>query len=75
MDTQPCPLCNGFSDLGWVGGWLGVTLPCPMNFLIQIVVTVASVRNYSKCGLSNEMMKWILSEIKTYLRLPVQYNC
>ena len=67
MDTQPCPFCDGFSDLGWVG----VTLPCPMNFPIEIVVTVATVRKYSKCGLSNEIMKRILSEIKTYLRSPV----
>ena len=67
MDTQPCPFCNGFSVLGWVG----VTLSCPVNFFIQIVVTVATVRKYSKCDLSNEIMKKTLSEIKTYLRLPV----
>ena len=70
MDTQSFPFCNGFSDLGWVD----VTLPCPMNFPIQIVVTVATVRKYSKCGLTqwnNEEKYWWVRLIKAYLRPPV----
>ena len=50
-------MCRFIGSHGYSLGCVGVTLPCPMNFPIQIVVTVATVRKYSKCGLRNEIMK------------------